>query len=69
MIEHSHDSGWCSITGGYVVRDSHLGSLQGKYVYGDFCKGKTHSATLKPGWGDWATARSAADGQESVLVR
>jgi glucose/arabinose dehydrogenase len=49
VLQHTHDSGWCSITGGYVVRDPRLGSLQGKYVYGDFCKGRIYSAKLKPG--------------------
>jgi glucose/arabinose dehydrogenase len=49
VIQHSHSAGWCSITGGYIVRDPTLGSLRGKYVYGDFCKGKIYSATLKPG--------------------
>lgn len=49
VIEHGHDAGWCSITGGYVVRDTGLGSLQGTYVYGDFCKGRIYGATLKTG--------------------
>jgi len=34
----SHSSGYCSITGGYVVRDRGLGSLYGSYLFGDFCK-------------------------------
>lgn len=49
VIQHSHSSGWCSVIGGYIVRDPKLGSLRGKYVYGDFCKGKIYSATLKSG--------------------
>ena len=36
---HPHDDGYCSITGGYVIRDRSLGrGLYGKYVYGDYCK-------------------------------
>ena len=34
-----HDDGYCSITGGYVVRDPALPALRGRYVYGDFCEG------------------------------
>jgi glucose/arabinose dehydrogenase len=49
VIEHTHSAGWCSITGGYVVRDPQLPSLHGKYVYGDFCKGRIYSATLQVG--------------------
>ncbi len=36
---HSHDDGWCSIIGGYVIRDPTLGpDLRGRYVYGDYCR-------------------------------
>ena len=38
-IAHSQDGGYCSIIGGYVLRDRALGrGLYGKYVYGDYCK-------------------------------
>ena len=30
----------CAITGGYVVRDPALTSLEGKYLYADFCEGE-----------------------------
>ena len=46
VLEHAHDSGFCSITGGYVVRDPSLPALRGRYVYGDFCEGKLRSARL-----------------------
>ncbi len=49
VIEQSHDDGWCSITGGYVVRDRGLPSLYGRYVYGDFCVGRLRSARLRSG--------------------
>jgi len=35
--------GGCSVTGGYVVRDPELTSLQGRYIYGDFCAGELRS--------------------------
>lgn len=47
VFEYSHDSGNCSITGGYVVRDPGLGDLYGRYLYADFCVGALRS--LLPG--------------------
>ena len=49
VITHRHSDGWCSITGGYVVRDPRLPSLDGRYVYGDFCRGVINVATLRQG--------------------
>ncbi len=49
VIEHSHGSGWCSVTGGYVVRDPTLRALVGLYVYGDFCEGRIRAARLRAG--------------------
>ena len=48
VIQHSHDAGFCSITGGYIVRDRGLPQLRGRYVYGDFCDGRLRSARLTP---------------------
>ena len=41
--------GGCSITGGYVVRDPELPALDGRYVYGDFCRGELRSFVPAPG--------------------
>jgi glucose/arabinose dehydrogenase len=49
LIERSHDEGWCSITGGYVVRDRAVKSLYGRYVYGDYCNASLRWAKLRPG--------------------
>ncbi|HEV7496143.1 PQQ-dependent sugar dehydrogenase [Baekduia sp.] len=49
VITKSHDDGWCSITGGYIVRDRAVGGLYGRYVYGDYCKGQLRSARLSGG--------------------
>jgi glucose/arabinose dehydrogenase len=46
VIEESHAAGWCSITGGYVVRDPGLPELAGQYVFGDFCRGEVNAAVL-----------------------
>jgi hypothetical protein len=52
VITHNHSDGWCSITGGYVVRDPLLPELAGRYVYGDYCKGDLYAATLATGASD-----------------
>jgi glucose/arabinose dehydrogenase len=45
-VTHTHDAGYCSITGGYVVRDRALGSLYGRYLYGDLCHATLRSVKL-----------------------
>jgi len=49
VIEHSHDAGFCSITGGYVLRHRSYRNLRGMYVYGDLCEGEVRGARLAPG--------------------
>jgi glucose/arabinose dehydrogenase len=49
VITRTHDQGWCSITGGVVVRDPGLPALRGRYVFGDYCKGDILSARLTTG--------------------
>ena len=48
VLQHTHSSGFCSITGGYVIRDRSLGrGWTGRYVYGDYCDGTLRLATLR----------------------
>ena len=47
VIERTHDDGWCSITGGVVVRDPTLGAFVGRYVFGDFCRPRILAARLE----------------------
>jgi glucose/arabinose dehydrogenase len=49
VITHSHSSGFCSITGGYVIRDRSLRGTRwfGRYVYGDYCDGTLRLASLR----------------------
>jgi glucose/arabinose dehydrogenase len=49
VLTHSHGAGWCSITGGYIVRDPGVPALAGRYVYGDFCLGRIRAARLRSG--------------------
>jgi glucose/arabinose dehydrogenase len=48
VIVRKHSDGNCSITGGVVVRDPRLAGLRGRYVFGDFCRGRIESARLSP---------------------
>jgi glucose/arabinose dehydrogenase len=47
VIERSHAEGWCSITGGYIVRDRSVPALYGRYVYGDYCAPQLRWAKLR----------------------
>ena len=49
VITHTHAAGYCSITGGYVVRDRGVPALYGRYVYGDYCNSHLRVATLRAG--------------------
>jgi glucose/arabinose dehydrogenase len=40
ILEYSHSSGRCSITGGYVYRGTLFSLPFGDYVFGDFCTGE-----------------------------
>jgi len=44
VFEYSHSGGNCSITGGYVYRGDRE-TLQGRYVYGDWCTARLWVAT------------------------
>jgi glucose/arabinose dehydrogenase len=50
VIAHSQDGGFCSIIGGYVIRDRSLGrGWTGRYVYGDYCNSAIRLAFLRRG--------------------
>jgi glucose/arabinose dehydrogenase len=48
VLQHTHSAGFCSITGGYVIRDRSLGrGWTGRYIYGDLCDGTLRLARLR----------------------
>jgi glucose/arabinose dehydrogenase len=49
VITHGHAAGFCSVIGGYVVRDAGVPSLVGRYVYSDACDGRIRAARLRAG--------------------
>ncbi|MGB4863729.1 MAG: PQQ-dependent sugar dehydrogenase [Tepidiformaceae bacterium] len=40
VFEYSHDSGGCSVTGGYVYRGAAIPSVRGAYLFTDYCSAK-----------------------------
>jgi glucose/arabinose dehydrogenase len=61
VLEKAHSStDFCAIIGGYVVRDSSLPELLGRYVYGDNCADGIRSVTLPTARDDAATGLSIA---------
>ena len=56
VVEYDHSQG-CSVTGGYVYRGDLIASLQGYYVYGDYCSGNI-----------WASAYDGSVVTENILL-
>ena len=44
-VQLRHSAGYCSITGGLLVRDG-SSPLYGRYVYSDFCRGRLRSTRI-----------------------
>ncbi|MFL5845818.1 MAG: PQQ-dependent sugar dehydrogenase [Solirubrobacteraceae bacterium] len=49
VITHTHDEGFSSITGGFVVRDKNVPALYGRYVYSDLSQDTVWAAKLSAG--------------------
>src|SRR3954451_5448098 len=61
LRERAHSDGYCSITGGYIVRDRSLKSLYGRYVYGDYCQPQLR-------WAKLTAARATSGGTLGLQV-
>ncbi len=49
VLTYDHVGGACAITGGYVMRDTTVPELAGRYTYADECAGVVRSAVVGPG--------------------
>ncbi len=49
ILERSHNSGDCAITGGYVYRGTAIKGFQGTYVFGDTCTGELRAIQQRNG--------------------
>jgi len=49
VLVAQHSNGYCAIIGGYVVRDRTLPSLDGRYLFGDYCRSQIESVKLSRG--------------------
>ncbi len=49
IYDYDHGGGRCAVIGGVVVQDPRLPSLEGRYLFGDFCDGKLHSTLVTDG--------------------
>ncbi|MFP3880670.1 MAG: PQQ-dependent sugar dehydrogenase [Dehalococcoidia bacterium] len=57
IAEYDHSEERCSVTGGYVYRGDETPSLEGYYIYGDYCSGDI-----------WALAYDGDDVTENILL-
>jgi len=65
VIEYGHDDG-CSITGGFVYRGEAIPSLQGTYLYGDYCSGWVRSFVYRNGAATDAASWPALDTRQQI---
>ena len=49
ILDYSHSSGACSVTGGYVYRGCLMPDFAGTYFYGDYCAGFVRSFKVSGG--------------------
>jgi glucose/arabinose dehydrogenase len=67
VLDYSHAGGACAIIGGYVVRDSSIAALNGRYVYTDLCTGVLRSVDLAKPSGDRAVQTDVTFGSNQIV--
>lgn len=60
VVFYGHDPG-CAVTGGYVYRGAAIPSLQGAYLYSDYCGHEVHSFRYSGGAATAETTYTALD--------
>jgi len=54
ILEYSHSSGRCSVTGGYRYRGVLAPGLRGAYLFGDYCSGDVWAGVYDEVGGTWS---------------
>ena len=67
LLEYSHAGGACSISGGYRYRGTQIPSLNGAYLYGDYCSGTIWKATQIGT--NWISKHALHDDAQHQLLR
>jgi glucose/arabinose dehydrogenase len=49
LLEYARADTACAVIGGVVVRDTRLADLAGRYLYGDYCSGRTTAVAVEDG--------------------
>jgi len=55
ILEYSHSSGRCSVTGGYRYRGVLAPGLRGAYLFGDYCSGDVWAGVYDEMGGTWSS--------------
>ena len=66
VISLPHTDGGCSVIGGRVYRGTLYPSLQGKYIYTDFCHGRVQA--LRPNGSAWIAETLTASGSVGMAA-
>ncbi len=49
VLTFAHRGGWCAVVGGFTYRGTALPSLDGMYLFTDFCAGSVYGVRYRPG--------------------